>query len=320
MIYIASVIIFFALWALIGFVAYNLTHSAKPIEKLKYFDEDYDAEEKVKGNKKEKSSILKSLSGLIPNLKLSEKRNKKIEMELLKADIPITAEELMVIKILSSSCFAFLTYAFSKNIVIVLLIFIVVWNIPKLIILKRKKKRIMHFNEQLNEGTMIISNSLKAGYSFFQAISTVVEETKDPFSKEFKLLLKEMSLGIAEENALKNLLVRVDSEDLRLIINAILIQKDIGGNLSEILDNISDTIRERQKIQNELKTLTAQGKLSGIIVILIPVFLGVMIYLFNREYIMLLFTSIIGRIMLCVAAVNMMIGVLIIKKIISIDM
>ena len=129
-----------------------------------------------------------------------------------------------------------------------------------------------------------------------------------------------MSLGISEEIALKNLLNKMESEDLRLIVNAILIQKDIGGNLSEILDNISDTIRERQKIQNELKTLTAQGRLSGIIVMLIPFFLGITIYLFNKEYIMLLFTTPIGLGMIIAAFINQIIGLIMIRKIIKIDM
>ena len=129
-----------------------------------------------------------------------------------------------------------------------------------------------------------------------------------------------MSLGISEEDALKNLLSRVDSEDLRLIVNVILIQKDIGGNLSEVLDNISETIREREKIKNELKTLTAQGRLSGIILMLIPIFLGVTIYLFNKEYILLLFTTSIGLIMVAAAVLSELLGLLMIRKIINIDM
>jgi tight adherence protein B len=112
----------------------------------------------------------------------------------------------------------------------------------------------------------------------------------------------------------------MESEDLRLIMNAILIQKDIGGNLSEILDNIGETIRERQKIQGELKTLTAQGRLSGIIVMLIPLFLGVTIYLFNKEYMMLLFTTPMGIAMISFSGMNQVFGVLMIKKIINIDM
>ena len=208
----------------------------------------------------------------MPKSRLNEKKNKKLEIELMKADLPITADELLVVKILSSSSFAFLAFALFKNFFIIFLVYILIWNLPKYIISKRKKDRMKLFDSQLNEGISIISNSLKAGYSFLKAVAVVSEETSDPFSKEFKKLLKEMSLGIAEEDSLKNLQNRMDSEDLKLIINAILIQKDIGGNLSEILDNIAETIMERQKMKNELKTLTAQGRLSGMILMLMPIF------------------------------------------------
>lgn len=312
-------LIFFFVWSLISALLLAIFNKEKPIDKLKYYDEDYAIKEKIE-NKKNKISLLKILSNLIPNIKFSEKHDKKLEIELMKSDIPITVEELLVAKMLTSTAFAFLVYALSKDFIIVAFIFILIWNIPKVIISSRKKERVKTFNEQLNEGTMIISNSLKAGYSFLQAIAVVSEETKDPFAKEFKKLLKEMSLGISEEIALKNMLNRMESDDLRLIINAILIQKDIGGNLSEILDNISNTIRERQKIQNELKTLTAQGRLSGIIVMLIPFFLGITIYLFNKEYMMLLFTTPLGLGMIITAFVNQILGLIMIRKIIKIDM
>jgi tight adherence protein B len=123
-----------------------------------------------------------------------------------------------------------------------------------------------------------------------------------------------------EEVALKNLADRMESDDLKLVINAILIQKDIGGNLSEILDNISETIRERQKIKNELRTLTAQGKLSGIIITLLPIFLGIVIYLFNKEYVLLLFTTAIGLGMVGAAVISEIFGLILIKKIINIEM
>jgi tight adherence protein B len=107
---------------------------------------------------------------------------------------------------------------------------------------------------------------------------------------------------------------------LNLLINAILIQKDIGGNLAEILDNITETIRERQKIKNELKTLTAQGKLTGAIISLLPLFLGVVIYLFNREYIMLLFTTKIGLGMVIFSFIFELIGIFMIMKIINVEL
>lgn len=319
MIYVVAILIFLLAWTLISAILIILFNKDKTINKLKYFDEDYALKEKYIDSKKNRISILKTLSTLVPKSSLNKKKEKKLETELMKADLPITVEELLVVKILSSSAFAFLAFSVFRDFIIVLLVYVLIWNVPRFIIAKIKKDRIKLFDSQLNEGITIISNALKAGYSFLQAIAVVSEETRDPFSKEFKKLLKEMSLGITEEDALKSLLNRIESEDLRLMMNVILIQKDIGGNLSEILDNISETISERQKIKSELKTLTAQGRLSGVILILMPVFLGITIYLFNREYMMLLFTTSIGLAMVSGAVISELLGVLMIKKIINID-
>ncbi|KOA19230.1 bacterial type II secretion system protein F domain protein [Clostridium homopropionicum DSM 5847] len=320
MVYLLAILIFLLTWCLISAILLFVFNKEKPIDKLKYFDEDYAFSEHYKNSNKSKVSVFKILSTLVPTSRLNKKKNKKLEIELMKADLPVTVEELLVIKILSSSAFAFLAFAVFKDYFIIILVFIAIWNVPRFIIKKKKKDRIKLFDSQLNEGITIISNSLKAGYSFLQAVAVVAEETSDPFSKEFKKLLKEMSFGISEEDALKNLLSRMDSQDLNLMMNAILIQKDIGGNLSEILDNISETIRERQKLKNELKTLTAQGRLSGIILTLIPVFLGLTIYLFNKEYMMLLFTTSIGISLMVGAVVSEFFGLLMIRKITHIDM
>ncbi len=321
MIYIAAFMIFIVAWALIGSILILIFKKEKPINKLRYFDGIDDEKDKNKNNnnKKNKNGILKALSTLVPEFKFNKNSEKKRELELIRADLPVSLQELLVIKLLSSSAFAFLAYAVFRDYLIVLLVFIIVWNLPRFLIAKRIKDKIRLFDSQLDEGITIISNSLKAGYSFLQAVAVVTDETKDPFSKEFKKLLKEMSLGISEEDALKNLHNRVESEDFTLIMNAILIQKDIGGNLSEILDNISETIRERQKIKNELKTLIAQGKMSGAILSLLPVFLGLTIFLLNREYIMLLFTTATGLVMLGFAVVSELIGLFMIRKIINID-
>lgn len=319
MMYFSVILIFLFIFISSAVIFNTLFNKEKAIEKLKYFEDDYEVNKKFENHKENKYSLLKKLSNLLPNAKSEGKKKSKIEIELIAADMPITAEELLIIKIFSSFIGAFLCFVIAKNIILMIAFFILVWNAPKLIITSRKRKRIKEFDDQLGTGIMIISNSLKAGYSFLQAVAAVAEETKDPFSKEFKKLFKEMSLGILEEDALKNLLARINSGDLKLIVNAILIQKDIGGNLSEILDNISQTIRERQKIKDELKTLTAQGKLSGMIVILIPIFLGIVIYVFNKDYILLLFTTKIGLIMVSVSFINQIFGVVMIKKIISID-
>lgn len=320
MIYLVVIIIFLFVWALLIALFSTFGSKAKPLDKLKFYDEDYEIKKNIEITKTTKAGPLKLLSSIIPSSRINKSGSKKLELELMRADMPITVEELLVIKVLSSASLTFLAFALFKSVILLPVIFILVWISPKAIITRRKKERIKAFDGQLNEGIMIISNALKAGYSFLQALAVASEETTDPFSKEFKKMLKEMNLGISEEEALKNLLVRIESEDLRLIMNAILIQKDIGGNLSEILNNIGETIRERQKIQGELKTLTAQGKFSGVIVMLIPLFLGVIIYLFNKEYMMLLFTTPMGLAMIGFSVMNQIFGVLMIRKIVNVEM
>jgi tight adherence protein B len=298
----------------------SISNRQKITDKLKIYDERPIERVSHDVSKKKRDSIIRKISKMIPNFLIGKKFSTKISQELVKADIQITVKELLLIKLIFTTQFIVLVFLLTKDIFLVFLVGAIIWNVPKILIHIKKVKRLKEFDEQINEGIMIITNSLKAGYSFLQAVGVVVEETADPFAKEFKKLLKEMSLGVSIEDALKNLLNRMESEDLELIVNAILIQKDIGGNLSEILDNIGSTIRERQKIYNELKTLTAQGKLSGLVVILIPAVLALALYVLNKEYIMLLFTTNVGLMMVGMSVVSQIIGVIIINNIVKIDM
>lgn len=318
-IYMVIVCIFLFVLVFLNFILVNLFQKEKIVNKLKCYEDDYVHIRQGGLGRKKNPNLIKRISKLIPSIKIWEKRKKHIQRQLIGADIPITVEELLTIKLLFSSFITFLTYIVLHDFVLCVLMLAVGWNIPKVIINKKKKDRLLLFNKQINEGIVIISNSLKAGYSFLQAVSVVVNETKDPFSKEFKKLLKEMSLGISIEDGLRSMMYRVESDDLKLIVNAIIIQKDIGGNLSEILDNISETIRDRQKISQELKALTAQGKLSGVIVVLIPILLGITLYLINREYLMLLFTTKVGLLMFVVAVINQVFGIIMINKIIQVE-
>ncbi|WP_242826207.1 type II secretion system F family protein [Caloramator sp. ALD01] len=311
LIFLLSFSIFYSL----SMLAFN---QVKTVDKLKHFDEEY--VELNSGVKKEKLNFIKSLSKLIPDFKFNGRIREYVELELIRADLPLTYNELVVIKILISLITGLTLYLLTKNVIIAISLSFSSWSLPTLFMLKRKIDRIKRFDSQLSEAIVIVSNSLKAGYSFLQAVSVVGEQVKEPLGKEFKRLLKEMSLGLSEQEAFYNLQRRVTSEDLNLLINAILIQKDIGGNLAEILDNITETIRERQKIKNELKTLTAQGKLTGAIISLLPLFLGVVIYLFNREYIMLLFTTKIGLAMVIFSFIFELIGIFMIMKIINVEL
>lgn len=319
MIYVVSGLFFFSLLLFLFGALKAVTGKEQVIDKLASYDEDVLVDRERKFGGVERSGPIQRIAKVLERLPSSEKKRKRNQMLFRQADIPITYEEMYVLKIMGATSLGFLAFALSRNVVLILLIIGFIWILPTIVVKSRIQKRIKAFDDQLNEGLIMISNALKAGYSFLQALAVAADETQDPFSKEFKGLLKELSLGIPIEDGLSNLLDRMPSEDLKLIVNAILIQKDIGGNLSEILENIGETIRERQRIKNEINTLTAQGRLSGIIIMAMPAVLGVMIYFFSPEYIMELFNTLVGRFMLVVAVFSQIMGWLFIRKIVNID-
>jgi len=308
------ILIFFSVFFLVLAIFLVFQGKEKPIERLKEME---DNQKQIKDEEIKKESLIKFLARFIP-----KKKGKRTQLEenIIKSDIPLTLEEVYVIKILISALVTLFIYAVSRDLLISSFLMVIAFYVPDIIILKKKKDRIKEFDLQLVEAITLISNSLKAGYSLMQSIAVVKDEMMEPISKEFNRLLKEISLGKTEEEAFLDLQNRVDSEDLKLFINALLIQKDVGGNLSEILDNIAETIRERQKLKNELNALTAQGKLTGLIISLMPIFLAMIIYSFNREYIMLLFTTKIGMAMVMFGVISQIIGLFIIRKIINIDL
>jgi tight adherence protein B len=181
-------------------------------------------------------------------------------------------------------------------------------------------RRAKAFNNQLGDTLTLVANSLRTGYSFMQAVEMVSREMAPPISVEFARILKEMNLGIPTEEALNNMAKRVDSDDLDLVITAVLIQRQVGGNLAEVLDNIANTIRTRIRLKGELKALTAQGRFSGIIVGLLPLIIGTALYALNPEYMRLLFTHPMGKMMLMGAAGSMVLGLLLIRKIVNITL
>lgn len=303
-------------------VSVSMLFGKKPkhIDKLKFYDENYSPEIAEKKYTKTRATSLKKISELMPKTRVNKAARYKKELALIQGDIAFTLEEILLMKLLTTAVFSFVAYVLSGELLVVLLIGGVTMKIPNMIINKRRKNKLKAFDGQLNDGLILMANSLKAGYSFMQAMAIAAEEMEAPFGTELKVLMKETNLGLSLDEALNNFVDRSNSQDLKLVVNAILIQKDVGGNLSEIIENISETIRERQAIQNELRTLTAQGKLSGSIVMLMPIGLGMVIYLLNKEFMMLLFTTKLGLIMLGMAVVSQFIGWFIIKKIISVDM
>lgn len=180
-------------------------------------------------------------------------------------------------------------------------------------------RRREHFNEQLPEALATMSNALRAGFSISQAFESVVQRGDKPMSEEFAILQQQMRVGMSFDDALESLSQRVGSEDLTLVTTAISISRKTGGNVTEIFDKISETIRGRRKIERKVRTLTAQGRLQGIVVSVLPFVLGLALCALRPAMMFAFLTSRTG--LLCVGAMTLLIalGWLMIRKIIRID-
>lgn len=244
-----------------------------------------------------------------------------IKDKLAKAGVLLRPSEFILINIFVTLCLAIIgVLLFSKLFFVGLVIGGGLgYFIPHIFLHHLKKRRLSAFTRQLCNALSLISNSLKAGYSFLQALDMVAKETFPPMSVEFSRVIREENLGVPLEKALSNLTNRIESDDLDLVVTAVLIQRQIGGNLSEILDRIAYTVRERIRIKGEIKTLTAQGRLSGLIISLLPIILGLILYFLQPDIYKLLLTEHVGWGLIGICITMQAIGMLIIRKIIRVE-
>ncbi len=317
LIFITATVLLYLVFSLVFIKNKSIERLDKYLKPIKEIDNSEKDPHKYKEFKFRK--LLNGFGGTISETVLMKKYMKEVKVELIKSGLPLKGEEFLSIQMICFMLVSAFVYYPTKSISITLVLGSAGWFFPRIILDIRKRNRYKLFNEQLGDGITLISNSLKAGYSFIQAVDSVATEMPSPISDEFKKLIKELQLGSDTEKALNNLLQRVESDDLELVITAVIIQREIGGNLSEILDSISNTIRERIKLKGEIRTLTAQGRISGIVVGLLPIGLGIVMYFINPEYISTLFKNQYGLIMLGVSMVNQLIGTIIINKIVKIE-
>ena len=180
-------------------------------------------------------------------------------------------------------------------------------------------RRSRAFDKQLGDTIVLLSNALKAGYSFAQAINTVSKSASPPIADEFARATREMALGISVDDALNHMVKRNMSEDFDLMVTAVQIHRVVGGNLAEILDTIAYTIRERVRIKGEIRTLTAQARASGWIITLLPIGLAAILSVISPDYFNPMFHQTLGIIMLIIGGFSMAVGVALIQKIVKIE-
>jgi tight adherence protein B len=190
--------------------------------------------------------------------------------------------------------------------------------IPPLLVSSARKRRLALFEKQLGDALGIIGNSLRAGFTFQQAMESISNEMAEPISKEFGKTLREMRLGVPMETAMDNFVRRMCNDDLGMIVSAVLIQRQVGGNLADIVDSISVTIRDRLKIKGDVKVLSASGRISGMVIGLLPVFLIGVLSLLNPNYIMAFFDTTLGMVLISLAGMMEIIGFLFVRKIVNI--
>ena len=239
-------------------------------------------EEEVERKREEKkpSKLTQSLDETI------EKRGwgEGIKLQLAQANLKITPTEyimLVFISIVSTGALAFLIY---RNLPLSLGGAVLGFFLPRFYLGMRKRKRLKMFNDQLGDTINLMANGLRAGYSILQAMESVAQEMPNPIAEEFKRVVREIQLGVPTEQAMNNMARRIPSDDLDLMITAINVQHEVGGNLAEILEVIGFVIRERVRIAGEIKTLTAQGMLSGYVISFLPIVLALILFAMNQEY------------------------------------
>jgi tight adherence protein B len=242
-----------------------------------------------------------------------------IKTDLSQADLKLRVAEFLGITVLSIMGFFILARIVFGSTLLALVFGIIGFFAPRIYLGMRKRRRLNAFNDQLGDSITLLANSLRSGFSIVQSMDTVAQQLPPPIATEFHRVTQEIALGLHYEEALNNMLGRVPSDDLDLMITAVNIQGKVGGNLAEILDTIGHTIRERVRIKGEIRVLTAQQMISGYILTGLPVVLGLVLYLINKTYIGRMFQDPCGWIMLGVAGIMIGIGFLIIRKIVDIE-
>ena len=248
----------------------------------------------------------------------STSRRSRLDLMMVRAGLPLLGSEFLAISA-GGAHLVFIIFALAtRNLVTGLLALLLFLAADFVFVQRRITKRLNNFQRQLADCLSLVANSLRAGFSFLQTMEIISREMEPPMSTEFERVMRDTSLGKSLDEALHDMDERVGSADFSLVVTAVLIQQQVGGNLATILDTIRSTITERIRIRREVNTLTAQGKMSGIVLACIPVALALFFYITSPEYLTPLLTTDIGKIAIIGTVFLVIVGFIIIRKIVDI--
>ncbi len=263
--------------------------------------------------------VIEMVSTAIAPLMARSSHTGKLADDLQKADLKLKSSEWVVaVAGVGIALGLLLTLRFGTP-VMLLVGPAAAWLFSGVFLKFRQGRRTRAFNNQLGDTITLLSNALKAGYSFAQALASVSRNASPPISEEFGRATREIALGIPVDDALNHMVQRNKSEDFDLLVTAVQIQRVVGGNLAEILDTIAYTIRERVRIQGEIRTLTAQARISGIIITLLPFGLAGVLELISPSYFGPMLSETLGHIFLGVGVFSIAVGAAAIQKIVKIE-
>jgi tight adherence protein B len=237
---------------------------------------------------------------------------------LRQAELPLRARWLWVASGLCSLALVVAGYLLHAPVSSLPLVAIVGGVVPLAYVMWRRKRRLTTFSSQLPDALELMASALRSGNTVQSSMQVIVEEMLPPLSKEFEAASESIKLGISVEQALQELVERVPNPDLEFFVTAVAMQRSTGGDLAEILDKISWLVRERMYIQAQVQALTGEGRMSGLVLMALPVLLFIVVYALNPTYVMLLFTEPLGRKMLIGAIVLQVLGAIAIRRIVNI--
>jgi tight adherence protein B len=242
-----------------------------------------------------------------------------LQTDLARANLKLTVGEFVMLQIAATLAIGALAWLISGTGLVGSVFAVVGWFIPKFWLGRRQAGRLKAFNNQLADTIGLMSNSLRSGLSLVQAMEMISREAEPPIADEFQRVVREIGLGVGPQEALLHLVRRVDSDDLDLLVIAILVQFEIGGNLSRILDSIAGTIRERVKLQGEIRTMSAQGRMAGYVLSGMPVAIGLLLMLIAPSYMGALFKPGPWLVLPVAALCGIITGSLTIRKLVAIE-
>ena len=320
MIFIVSLIsTVFILLIMILLLEYRSRNRRALARRMRYYaGGDMDTQEKPKERKplaERFMDLLHSAGKHLSNIRHA----RGLDFKMQKAGIPLLGSEFLILLALSAFVSVAVVSIVTKMLFAGILVAIVVVVAEWVYVLLKISRREAAFTNQLGDCLMMVANAMRAGFSFLQAMDLVAKEMEPPISEEFKHVMRDIGLGASVERALDDMDKRVSSPDFSLVVTAVLIQQQVGGDLAHILDTISDTIQDRIRMRREIRTLTSQGRISGYVLGVLPFALAAFISVTNPGYLEPLFTERLGQIAIGIAVVMVLIGFIIIQRIVDID-